>query len=51
MKRPANKTAFAGFGINGLRAQNGSLFYCNSGKEELWKMPVSCFPSVLYTFS
>lgn len=41
MKGPANKTSFAGFGINGLRTQNGTLFYTNSGAQTMYKMPVN----------
>ena len=41
MSGPPNQTAFAAFGINGLRAQNGTLFYCNSGAQTFYKMPVS----------
>lgn len=38
-----NKTEFAAFGINGLRVQNRTLFYCNSGAQTFYKMPVSIF--------
>lgn len=41
MTGPANQTAFAAFGINGLRVQNQTLFYCNSGAQSFYKMPVS----------
>ena len=41
MLGPANQTAFAAFGINGLRTQNRTLFYCNSGAQAFYKMPVS----------
>ncbi|MCJ1471618.1 hypothetical protein MMC13_000258 [Lambiella insularis] len=40
MKGPANKTSFAGFGINGLRTQNSTLFYTNSGGQTMYKMPL-----------
>ncbi|KAG7007390.1 hypothetical protein G7Y79_00010g028910 [Physcia stellaris] len=35
-----NKTEFAAFGINGLRVQNKTLFYCNSGAQTFYKMPI-----------
>ena len=41
MKGPPNTTSFASFGINGLRVQNNTLFYTNSGKQSLYRMPVS----------
>jgi len=41
MAGPANKTEFAAFGINGIRTQNSTLFYCNSGPQSFYKMPVS----------
>lgn len=41
MAGPVNKTEFAAFGINGIRTQNGTLFYCNSGAQSFYKMPVS----------
>ena len=40
MAGPPNQTAFAAFGINGLRVQNNTLFYCNSGAQKFYKMPV-----------
>lgn len=43
MAGPSNKTEFAAYGINGLRAQNRTLFYCNSGKQAFYKMRVSLF--------
>jgi len=46
MAGPANKTEFAAFGINGIRTQNGTLFYCNSGAQSFYKMPVSLPPSI-----
>jgi len=46
MAGPANKTDFAAFGINGIRTQNGTLFYCNSGAQSFYKMPVSLLPSI-----
>jgi hypothetical protein len=45
MAGPANKTDFAAFGINGIRTQNGTLFYCNSGAQSFYKMPVSLLPT------
>ena len=36
-----NKREFAAFGINGLRVQNRTLFYCNSGAQRFYKMPVN----------
>lgn len=41
MAGPANNSSFAGLGINGLRTQNRTLFYCNSGAQAFYKMPVS----------
>lgn len=41
MEGPKNKTAFAAFGINGLRTQNQTLFYTNSGAQTMYRMPVS----------
>ena len=41
MLGPANKSAFAGFGINGLRTQNQTLFYTNSGAQTMYKLAVS----------
>ena len=41
MAGPVNKIQYAGIGINGLRTQNETLFYCNSGAQEFYKMPVS----------
>lgn len=41
MTRPANRTEFAAFGINGLRVQDDTLFYCNSGAQTFWKMHLS----------
>ena len=41
MSGPPKQTAFAAFGINGLRTQNNTLFYCNSGAQTFYKMPVS----------
>ena len=41
-----NRTEFAAFGINGLRVQNKNLFYCNSGAQTFYKMPVSISLSV-----
>ena len=41
MAGPPNQTQFAGLGINGLRTQNRTLFYCNSGAQTFYKMPVS----------
>ncbi|KAL8641333.1 MAG: hypothetical protein Q9228_001848, partial [Teloschistes exilis] len=38
MAGPSNKTEFAAYGINGLRAQNRTLFYCNSGRQTFYKM-------------
>lgn len=46
MAGPANKTDFAAFGINGLRTQNDTLFYCNSGAQSFYKMPVSLLPTI-----
>jgi len=40
MQGPPNQTSFAAFGINGVRTQNNTLFYTNSGKESMYKMPV-----------
>ncbi|KAK4692454.1 hypothetical protein P7C71_g4754, partial [Lecanoromycetidae sp. Uapishka_2] len=40
MAGPANKTEFAAIGINGLRTQNDTLFYCNSGAQTFYKMPL-----------
>jgi len=45
MAGPPNKTEYAGYGINGLRTQNGTLFYCNSGAQSFYKMLV-CTSSV-----
>lgn len=55
MAGPANKTQFAAFGINGLRVWDGVLYYCNSGKQEFWKMMVRLllfppFPLLLFLF-
>lgn len=41
MAGPANRTQFAGLGINGLKARDDTLFYCNSGAQTFWRMPVS----------
>ena len=41
MKGPPNATEIAALGINGLRIQNNTLFYCNSGTESFYKMLVS----------
>lgn len=41
MAGPPNGVQYAGIGINGLRTQNGTLFYCNSGAQTFSKMPVS----------
>ena len=43
MAGPLNKTEFAAYGINGMRAQSDNLFYCNSGAQSFYKMPVSYF--------
>ena len=43
MAGPPNMTQYAGFGINGLRVQNHTLYYCNSGAQSFYKMPVSLF--------
>ena len=43
MAGPPNKTEFAAFGINGLRVQNETLFYCNSGAQKFYQMPASRF--------
>ena len=50
MAGPANKTDFAAFGINGIRIQNSTLFYCNSGAQAFYKMRVS-FPPVSGPFN
>ena len=39
-----NKTEYAAYGINGLWTQNNTLFYCNSGQQTFYKMPVSLDP-------
>lgn len=44
MKGPPNTTSIAAFGINGLRVHNNTLYYTNSGKETLHKMPVGYTP-------
>ena len=36
-----NTTEVAAFGINGIRTQNDTLFYCNSGAQSFYRMPVS----------
>ena len=36
-----NKIQEAALGINGLRTQNDTLFYCNSGAQTFYRMPVS----------
>ena len=41
MAGPTNETEYAGYGINGLRTQNETLFYCNSGAQTFYKMLVS----------
>ena len=41
MSGPANETGYAAFGINGLRIQRNTLFYCNAGTQKFYKMPVS----------
>ncbi|KAL8840869.1 MAG: hypothetical protein Q9170_001133 [Blastenia crenularia] len=40
MDGPANETDFSAYGINGLRVKNNVLFYCNSGAQTFWKMPL-----------
>ncbi|KAI4194338.1 MAG: hypothetical protein LQ350_007829 [Teloschistes chrysophthalmus] len=40
MAGPPDKTEFAAYGINGLRAQNRTLFYCNSGVQTFYKMKI-----------
>ncbi|KAL8694224.1 MAG: hypothetical protein Q9218_001111 [Villophora microphyllina] len=40
MAGPPNKTEFAASGINGVRTQNRTLFYCNSGAQAFYKMPL-----------
>ena len=51
MRGPQNKTSFAGFGINGLRTQNNTLFYTNSGAQTMYKMPVSLFLGFRHTYA
>ena len=41
MAGPLNKIEFAAYGVNGIRAQSDSLFYCNSGAQSFYRMPVS----------
>ena len=36
-----DETSVARFGINGVRVQNDTLFYTNSGKHTMYKIPVS----------
>ncbi len=47
MEGPPNTTAIAAYGINGVRVQGETLFYCNSGQQTLYQMPVSLSPSTL----
>lgn len=41
MVGPPNTIQIAALGINGLRTQNNTLFYCNSGTQTFYRMPVS----------
>ena len=40
MKGPAGKPSFQGFGINGLKVFDSTLYYTNSGAQKMFKMPV-----------
>lgn len=40
MEGPKGEKDFAAFGINGIRARGGEVFYCNSGRQTFWKMPL-----------
>ena len=51
MAGDAKKTEYAAYGINGLRARNNTLFYCNSGQQTFYKMPVSLFSLFFFSFS
>ena len=41
MKGPPNEISFRAFGINGIRIQNQTLFYTNSGKQTMSRIAVS----------